>query len=246
MKRKLKFNKCIQPLLVFISVIVAVPALQANDQAQRYRGEYTYSHDVNTFCPAINSQCYWLDPASNSEIQQQLKALADNATREPYKSICILVQGKIIRETGSDTFAADYDGLINISKYFGLCAQTDLVTQGDLQHHRWVLASINGDKLAFAQQGNTIPALDFGEKMSVSINMGCNASTGQAVLRENAIIFQISQSSKSACSAKQLKQERLLKNVLSSEPVITINGDKNLFLQSHDTLLKYLPRDWVH
>ena len=40
-------------------------ALQAGCAAlaggERYRGDYTFGHEVS-FCPEINSECYWLGP----------------------------------------------------------------------------------------------------------------------------------------------------------------------------------------
>ena len=59
-------------LLVFLILGYVLPSY-ADEQALRYRGEYTYGHEVNTFCPKINSQCYWLNPTTSEEIRLQLR-----------------------------------------------------------------------------------------------------------------------------------------------------------------------------
>ena len=53
----------------------------------------------------------------------------------------------------------------------GVCATAAAeVTESDLQHHRWVLESINGNP---ALTGDApVPELDFGEQMTVSGNTG--------------------------------------------------------------------------
>ena len=82
--------------------------------------------------------------------------------------------------------------------------------------------------------------------MTVSFGTGCNIHAGQAVLRENDIIFTINQSNMSSCSAHQQKMESLLTDVLYSEPKIIIDSDKNLLLDGANTVLKYQLKDWVY
>jgi hypothetical protein len=43
--------------------------------------------------------------------RQQLKQLSATHTDRPYQSVCVVLSGRIDRETKSDGFAADYDGL---------------------------------------------------------------------------------------------------------------------------------------
>ena len=237
----------IKGLLILYSLLIYILPVSANEQALRYRGQYTLGHEVNIFCPEINSQCYWLSPDTQPKIRQQLKQLSDNYTQKPYESVCIVLEGKIDKETKNIGFAANYDGLISVRRVFGLCSNTNIVTQGDLQHHRWVLASINGSKIGLAKLGNNIPDLDFGEQMTVSVNTGCEIHSGRAVLRENDIIITLSQSNSSTCPAKQQKNEQLIKEVLSSKPKITFDSDKNLLLESaNNTVLKYQLKEWVY
>ena len=236
----------IKSLLILFSCSFYMFPVSANEQALRYRGQYTFGHEVNTFCPQINSQCYWLSPSTSSQIRQQLKQISKQNTDKPYQSVCVVLQGKIDRETKGDGFATDYDGFCEVYKVFGLCNKTDIVTQGDLQHHRWVLKSINGVNIDLAQWNNNIPNLDFGEQMTLSTNTGCDIHTGRAILRENYIIFTLDISKSSTCTAKQQKMELLLKEVLNSEPKITIDSDKNLLLENANTVLKYQLKDWVY
>jgi hypothetical protein len=107
----------------------------------------------------------------------------------------VVLSGRIDRETKSDGFAADYNGLIEVDKIFGLCSQVNIVTQGDLQHHRWVLENIKGVNIALAETGNQAFDLDFGEQMFVVLNTGCHKISGQAKLREQYFSNYISQKS---------------------------------------------------
>jgi hypothetical protein len=38
-------------------------------ESQRYRGDYTFGHEVNIFCPQINTQCYWLAPDTSQAVE---------------------------------------------------------------------------------------------------------------------------------------------------------------------------------
>ena len=236
----------IKSLLIFFSFSFYMFLVSANEQALRYRGEYTYGHEVNTFCPQINSQCYWLSPTTTSKIRQQLKQISEHNTDKPYQSVCIVLQGKIDRETKGVDFSADYDGLIEVYKVFGLCSQTGMITQGDLQHHRWILESINGVNIDIAERYSNTPYLDFGEQMTLSANTGCHILSGRSVLHENYIIFTLRLSSRSTCPAKQQKMALLLEEVLNSEPAITIDSEKYLILEGANIVLKYQLKDWVY
>ncbi|MBT3812753.1 MAG: hypothetical protein HON51_10225 [Gammaproteobacteria bacterium] len=121
-------RKLTQRVITLIMLGYVLPGY-AEGQLTRYRGAYTYAHVVNTFCPSINSQCYWLNPATSEQIRQQLKHLSATHADNPDQSVCVVLRGRIDRETKSDGFAADYDGLIKVDKVFGLCSQVDRVTQ---------------------------------------------------------------------------------------------------------------------
>mgnify|MGYP000725132915 CR=1 FL=1 len=82
-------------LIILITLLTAAPPAFADEQALRYRGQYTFGHEVNTFCPAINSQCYWLSPETAGQQREQLKQLVANSTGKAYEAICVVVEGKI-------------------------------------------------------------------------------------------------------------------------------------------------------
>lgn len=234
--------------LIIIFLLLTTLTVLADEQALRYRGQYTFGHEVNSFCPVINSQCYWLDPASNSQAKQQLKQLTADHAREAYETICVVVEGKINRDPAAKSnigFAAGYDGLFTVDKVFDLCSKTSLVTQGDLQHHRWILKSINHNRVDSAKLNNKNPELDFGEQMMVSGNTGCNTFSAKAILRNETFLLTSMISTQMFCAAEQNNLESVLNRVLTRESKITVNQEKKLILESHDTRLEFHIKDWV-
>lgn len=230
-------------MVLLVLLTVSEPS---HAQPVRYRGQYTLAHEVNAFCPAVNSQCYWLNDDTPDGVREALRQLVRLDTSEPYESGCVVVEGEIDRGSPRGGFAADYDGFVMITTVYGPCAKTQIVTQGDLQHHRWVLESINGVALDADGPGNTVPELDFGERMSVSGNTGCNRFSGHALLHEDG--FQIEQiaSTRMACPPAQMDIETTLLRVLQSESVIRLTVERQLTLESGDVLLIFGLRDWVN
>lgn len=224
---------------------VALFALPAHAESLRYRGDYTYGHEVNIFCPQLNSQCYWLSGDSPDEIRGALETLAAQNSPSPYQAHCIVVEAEVDRGTERTGFAADYDGLITVTKLYGRCDETGIVTQGDLQHHRWVLESINGEELDVAAMDGRIPELDFGEQMYVSGNSGCNQFSGQAVLDETYIRFSKLISTLMSCSPEQNDVEGTIQTVISGTD-IEINISRNcLMIKANKTSLRYRLEDWL-
>jgi hypothetical protein len=80
----------------------------AATESQRYRGDYTYGHEVNIFCPQINAQCYWLGPDTNQVVRAELKALYEEKSPGLYKPVCVVIEGKIDRDSARSGFAADF------------------------------------------------------------------------------------------------------------------------------------------
>ena len=227
-----------------ILLIIFIPAC-ASEQAIRYRGQYSFGHEVNIFCPEINSQCYWLGSDTAQQQRNGLKKLVEENTEKAYEAICVVVEGQINRDPAAKQaigFAADYDGLFTVSKLYGLCDMPMLVTQGDLQHHRWVLESINGAKTDVANQ---LPELEIGEQMKASGNAGCNRFFGTATLREDRFIIDPVATTRMICQPEQNEIERQLLQVFGQESIITIDANNNLFLKTDDTLLKFRLEDRV-
>ncbi|MCZ6723205.1 MAG: META domain-containing protein [Gammaproteobacteria bacterium] len=119
------------------------------------------------------------------------------------------------------------------------------VTQADLQHHRWVLESINGTKIDAAKLDNQIPELEIGEQMMASGYSGCNRFHGEAGLRENRFIIDRVASTRMFCQPEQNDIELLLLQVFGQESRISIDADKNLILKTDDTLLIFRLQDRV-
>lgn len=235
-------------LIILITLLTTVPPTFADEHPLRYRGQYTFGHEVNTFCPTINSQCYWLSPETALQQRQLLKQLTANNTSNAYEAICVVVEGKINRDPetkNSIGFAAEYDGLFTVNNIFGLCSKTSIITHGDLQHHRWLLESINGNKIETEILDNKIPEIDFGEQMTVTGNTGCYKFSGQATLQGDQFVIGPMKSTMMFCTPLQNDLEQKLKQVLSSKSKITIDENKNLILEAGDTRLGYRLKDWV-
>lgn len=232
---------------VTLGFILIMPAC-ASEQITRYRGQYSFGHEVNSFCPEINSQCYWLSPDTTQQQREQLKQLVEKNTDKPYEAICVVVEGQINRDPAAKAgigFAADYDGLFTVSKLYGLCDKPRVVTEGDLQHHRWVLESINGEKIDPVKLGNQIPELEIAEQMMASGNSGCNRFFGKAELRENRFIIEKAATTRMMCPPAQNEMERLFLQLLGQESTITIDTDRNLFLETNETRFRFRIEDWV-
>ena len=118
------------------------------------------------------------------------------------------------------------------------------VTTEDLQHHRWVLDSINGEALPTIDGPGKIPELDFGEQMTVSGNAGCNQMNGKAVLRDGFFLIEAMASTRMMCPPPWDDIERTMQILLGSESTISIGSDKTLTLVSASTTLVFQLQDW--
>jgi heat shock protein HslJ len=234
--------------LILLSLITtAIPAVAA-EPLLRYRGHYTLVHEVNIFCPAINSQCYWISPQTSTQERTLLKQLVETNTSKPYQAICLVLEGSINRDPEARKhigFAAEYDGLFTVNHVFGLCSETTIVTQGDLQHHRWILESINDDKLEAVNAGSRIPDIDFGEQMTVSGNSGCNRFSGRASLRDRWFSITSMMTTMMSCTPSQNQLDQKLQKLLGGDSIITIDDNKRLILEAGETRVVYHLRDWV-
>ena len=122
---------------------------------------------------------------------------------------------------------------------------TGMVTASDLQHHRWILESINGEPISTGDDEGMIPELDFGEQMHVSGNTGCNRMSGKAELRDGAFLILIMAVTRRMCAPPRDELERAVQKVLGIESSISIDENKNLILSTDDVVLRFRLRDWV-
>ncbi|MCK5649638.1 MAG: META domain-containing protein, partial [Gammaproteobacteria bacterium] len=143
-------------------------------------------------------------------------------------------------------FATDYDGLFTVFKVFGLCHETNIVTQGDLQHHRWLLESINDKKIDIEKFNNRIPELDFGEQMMVFGNTGCNKFSAKAILHNETFALDNMRATRIFCRSDQNDLESMLNQMLTRNSKITLNPEKKLILENNSTRLVFYLKDWVH
>ena len=123
---------------------------------------------------------------------------------------------------------------------------TGLVVAADLQHHRWILESINGEPVVADDFDDTVPELDFGEQMHVSGNTGCNRVSGTAELRDEFFQIPMLAGTRRLCSPARNELELTMQNVLGQESIISIDTDKNLILTTDEVILRFRLRDWVN
>lgn len=122
---------------------------------------------------------------------------------------------------------------------------TGMIIASDLQHHRWILESINGEPISTDDANGMIPELDFGEQMFVSGNTGCNGMSGTAELRGEFFLIPVMAGTRRLCSPARNELELVLQGVLGQESRISLDENKNLILVADDVVLLYRLRDWV-
>ena len=123
---------------------------------------------------------------------------------------------------------------------------TGLVVAADLQHHRWILESINGEPVVADDFDDTVPELDFGEQMHVSGNTGCNRVSGKAELRDEFFQIPMLAGTRRLCSPARNELELTMQKVLGQESIISIDTDKRLILTTDEVVLRFRLRDWVN
>lgn len=224
--------------LLLLLLSAGCSANTTNTESQRYRGDYTFGHEVNTFCPAINSQCYWLGPDTSPAVRDQLKALYEQKTPGLYKPVCVVVEGVIDRESSRTGFAADYDGLITITALEGDCDDSAAITPGDLNHRRWVLTAIDDRTVDAA---DPIAVLDFGERLFVEGRDGCQRFSGFAELHSNQIAFRKVEFDRSGC-ATGIPEATLFSEQAAWQ--VALRDRDGLILRNADTSLDFRRDDW--
>lgn len=228
-----------KPLLLLLMLVNAVACTSVAD-SQRYRGNYTLGHEVNTFCPEINSQCYWLSPDTDKQIRNQLKKIYQEKSPGLYKPVCVVVTGEIDRESKRMGFAVDTDGLLTITQVFGDCDSSKVVTQGDLQHHRWVLITVD-NKPINNKDWPVLPVLDFGERLFVEGGDGCQRFSGFSKLAGDQIAFDEFGFNKNQCET-DLSPRRLFS--IAGVWRVSITETQYLILENTESTLMFKRDDW--
>ena len=107
-----------QQSLLLLLILVMTVGCTSSAVSQRYRGGYTLGHEVNTFCPEINSQCYWLSPDTDKRYRIQLRQIYQEKSPGLYKPVCVVITGEIDKDSERVGFAAETDGLITITRVY--------------------------------------------------------------------------------------------------------------------------------
>ncbi|NHB91073.1 heat shock protein HslJ [Photorhabdus cinerea] len=116
------------------------------------------------------------------------------------------------------------------------------VSVNDLQHHRFVLVSVNGESAK--NQDGRVPTLEFGEKMHVSGSM-CNNFMGQGKLKNGVLTVKDLASTQMLCADDKLnKWDYLIGKVLADGVKVTLKNQK-LTLSHDDNTLVYKLKDYV-
>ena len=231
--------------VIFVVTAVGVCLAAGAGEDARYRGQYTFGHEVRSFCPDVNAQCYWVSPETPAGVREALQEISRARTSKPYEPVCVLVEGRIDRNSPREGFAADYDGLIVIHRLFGACADVDMVIESDLRHHRWVLESVDGVALSPETTGGPIPELDFGEQRFVSGNTGCNGFSGTAFLDDGGLRIEFTTTTDESCTPSQRLLESTLHAMLASGAAVSLDSQRRLILESPVSRLVFRLRDWM-
>lgn len=211
----------------------------------RYRGDYTRAHEVNSFCPATRSECYWLDNGTSTAVRDTLQALVTRHAAQPYDPVCVVVEGLIDRETPRSGFAADYNGLMRIDRVYGACRDTGIVTQGDLQHHRWALVSVDGAAVVRPPgRQHSGPALEFGERMYFAADDARQSVSGFASLEEQGIVFDL-QTTGPAAGPNSVDSAFQADELGGGAWTITLPETRSLRLERQGRTLEFKLADWL-
>ncbi|WP_105602808.1 heat shock protein HslJ [Cronobacter sakazakii] len=96
---------------------------------------------------------------------------------------------------------------------------TSNVTPETLQHHRYVLQTVNGAPL---DSTHRVPELSFGERMHVSGSM-CNRFMGQGELHGDTLKMQGLASTRMLCAEPQLNElDKLMNEMLSQGATVSV------------------------
>lgn len=227
-------------LTVLLALLAGAAHTNADTAGQRYRGAYTLGHEVNVFCPDINSQCYWIGPNTRQAVRDDLHRIYRQGSTGLYEPVCVLVSGVIDRQSQRFGFAADTDGLITVDRVYGDCESATIVTHGDLQHHRWVLDAVDGSAVN-AHDWPVLPELDFGERLFVGGGNGCRQFSGFSRLAGDRIVFDGFKYGVNRCESGRDPQGLF---AIAGAWQVHIEGRQYLMLEKSGVVLKFRLDDW--
>lgn len=116
----------------------------------------------------------------------------------------------------------------------GCVSTSDVTTQPEqLQHHRFVLESVNGKNVA----SDKPLELSFGEKMHLSGNM-CNRFTGEGKLSDGELKVKNLAMTRMLCTSPQMNElDNLLSAMLHDGVQVDLTENQLTLATSHDSLV---------
>ncbi|PJG60575.1 META domain-containing protein [Aeromonas cavernicola] len=115
-------------------------------------------------------------------------------------------------------------------------------THQNLQHHHWVLASLDGEQVI--TERDTPPDLEIGEQFTVNGIAGCNRYFGQGHLENGKLWVTSLGSTEMACKPPLDNIERAVLTTLT-EGAELHGSTHTLILQGKQHRLEYRLRDWM-
>lgn len=109
------------------------------------------------------------------------------------------------------------------------------VKQSDLQHHRFVLVSVDGTPVS-ASQGR-VPEIQFGQDMHVSGKM-CNGFFGKGELQNNVLTVKGMGATRMLCADQHLNQwDQVIGQVLNKGASVSLNHNTLVLSEGQHTLV---------
>lgn len=126
--------------------------------------------------------------------------------------------------------------LVALSLLMAGCVSNDkiAVTPEQLQHHRFVLESVNGQPVA---ADNNSPEISFGEKMTISGRM-CNRFSGEAKLSDGELKAKNLAMTRMMCANPQLNElDSTFGEMLREGAQVDLTGDQLTLATAKQTLI---------
>lgn len=165
---------------------------------------------------------------------------------ESVKTEVIAKEEHLHEDVKKDEIAKKVEKMIHEEKSKDHQTDADAVTEQDLQHHNYLLTSINGK--AFATPDNAMsPNIEFGENMHVSGSM-CNNFFGQGQLKDGVLTATGVGMTRKFCADDTLNTlDHLISQLLEKgAKVILQNNGQKLILSDNTTVLEFKLKDYVH
>ncbi len=120
------------------------------------------------------------------------------------------------------------------------------VTAQDLQHHNYVLTTIDGKTYRTAKNAMS-PNIAFGEKMNISGQM-CNNYFGQGELKNNVLTAKGVGMTRKFCGDKILNQlDQQIGQLLDSGAKVALKDNGQILVLSNEkTILEFKLKDYVN